>query len=176
VSSGPFNPAAHKLLPVSMAPDLRYVLHDGDLLLTRGSGSADLVGMAAVVATSGRRLLLSDLLYRLTLAPEWSPWYVAYALKSQQVRQQILSTVRGGSGLTSKLRGEDILNLEVPAAPIDQQPLLARTCRSRESNYRRLIHRIEQSNALMAERRQTLIAAAVTGQFDVKTARGVDLS
>ena len=35
---------------------------------------------------------------------------------------------------------------------------------------------LQQRNALLAERRQALITAAVTGQFDVTTGRGADLS
>jgi type I restriction enzyme S subunit len=176
VSSGKFDPLAHKLLPPSVLPDIRYRLRDGDLLLTRGSGSSEFVGMAAVVDTQGRQLLLSDLLYRLDLSAGWSSRYAAYALKSQQVRQQIAAMIRGASGLTIKLRGEDILSLEVPAVPVDSQEAMARTLRVRESKYQDLIERIDRSNALLAESRQALITAAVTGQFDVTTARGVSLS
>ncbi|SKS23248.1 Uncharacterised protein [Mycobacteroides abscessus subsp. abscessus] len=34
---------------------------------------------------------------------------------------------------------------------------------------------LESANALLAERRQALITAAVTGQFDVTTAQGLSL-
>lgn len=176
VSSGTFNPLAHKKLPSTMDPDLRYVLKDGDLLLTRGSGSADLVGMAAVVETGGRKLLLSDLLYRVHLKPHWSTRFVGFALRSLQARQQISLMVRGASGLTAKIRSEDVLSIRVPATPSHRQREATRELERSASEYSRLVGAISRSNQLIAERRQALIIASVTGRFDVTTAQGVDVA
>jgi type I restriction enzyme, S subunit len=176
VSSGNFNAMAHKKLPSSMEPDIRYIVEDGDLLLTRGSGSAELVGMAAVAETGGRKLLLSDLLYRVSLNPQWSTKFVAFALRSPQARQQVLLAVRGASGLTVKIRTEDILGITVPATPGSMQREIARELNRRALEYSRLIEVISCSNELIAERRNALIAAAVTGQFEVTTGAGADLS
>ncbi|MGC4850899.1 restriction endonuclease subunit S [Micromonospora sp. DT15] len=176
VSSGRFDALAHKLLPAATAPDIRYKVDDGDLLLTRGSGSADLVGMAAVAQTEGRRLLLSDLLYRAKLAQGWSSSFVALVLRSQYGRQQITSTIRGAAGLTVKIRGEDILGLTIPQIPPSEQAAFTDSLERAESELFQLSTVIDQSNVLLAERRQALITAAVTGQFNVTTARGADLS
>ena len=51
VSSGEFAPMEHKRLPAEIPPDPRYRVRDGDILLTRGSGSPDYVGMAALAKT-----------------------------------------------------------------------------------------------------------------------------
>ncbi|MET8370764.1 restriction endonuclease subunit S [Micromonospora profundi] len=176
VSSGRFDALAHKLLPTATAPDTRYKVDDGDLLLTRGSGSADLVGMAAVAQTEGRKLLLSDLLYRVKLARDWSSSFVALVLRSQYGRQQITSTIRGAAGLTVKIRGEDILGLRIPQIPPSEQAAFTDSLERAESELFQLSTVIDQSNVLLAERRQALITAAVTGQFDVTTAREADLS
>ncbi|RQX00063.1 hypothetical protein DLJ59_22840 [Micromonospora inaquosa] len=176
VSSGRFDALAHKLLPTATAPDTRYKVDDGDLLLTRGSGSADLVGMAAVAQTEGRKLLLSDLLYRVKLARGWSSAFVALVLRSQYGRQQITSTIRGAAGLTVKIRGEDILGLTIPQIPPSEQAAFTDSLERAESELFQLSTVIDQSNVLLAERRQALITAAVTGQFDVTTGRGADLS
>ncbi|MEH0844945.1 restriction endonuclease subunit S [Micromonospora sp. CPCC 205711] len=174
VSSGVFNPLAHKRLPADVEPDLRYAIHDGDLLLTRGSGSPAMVGIAAVANTGGRRLLLSDLLYRVRLQPEWPVSFAASILASRPVRDQISLLLRGQSGQTIKLRGQDIGEITVPLAPSDLRVSLTVDIESIYARHRHVARRIEGSLLLMRERRQTLITAAVTGKIDVTTARRVE--
>ncbi|MBA9049224.1 MULTISPECIES: restriction endonuclease subunit S [Streptomyces] len=174
VSSGKFDPAAHKALPKDLPPDFRYAISDGDLLMTRGSGSPDLVGVAAVVRTSGRRLLLSDLLYRVTPLPEWSSTFLAYVLRSRRIRGEISLLFRGQSGQTIKLRGEDVKAIPVPNVPPSKQSELTTLMAQEESAVSAALGSLQRSCDLLAERRQALITAAVTGQLDVTTARGVD--
>ena len=72
---------------------------------------------------------------------------------------------------------EDLANFAVrwPSNNAEQQELskAAQQIDGWASNIRRLL---EAQLALLAERRQALITAAVTGQFDVTTARGADLT
>ncbi|MDN5763097.1 MAG: restriction endonuclease subunit S [Microlunatus sp.] len=63
VSTGRFQPDENKRLPQNTELDRRWVVNDGDLLVTRGSGSADSVGRAAVARVGECHLLLSDLIY-----------------------------------------------------------------------------------------------------------------
>ncbi|PMC74594.1 restriction endonuclease subunit S [Brachybacterium sp. UMB0905] len=63
---GIFRPEANKkLLPSTVLPDSSRVL-DGDLIVTRASGSIHHVGSAAIAQNGGRTLYLSDKTYRLT--------------------------------------------------------------------------------------------------------------
>ncbi|MFD7084114.1 restriction endonuclease subunit S [Streptomyces sp. NPDC059918] len=172
VSSGLFKPLEHKRLPIDLEPDLRYQVMDGDILMTRGSGSPAHVGVAAVAETNGRKLLLSDLLYRVRLGPEWSPEYVTLLLGSRPVRGFMSLLFRGQSGQTIKLRSEDIRSIAIPAAPTTAQAALARELAKTRLSIREAQAAIRSSSAVLAERRQALITAAVTGQFDVSTASG----
>jgi len=172
VSSGEFAPLEHKRLPQGVKHDPRYRIADGDVLMTRGSGSPNHVGMVAEAKTEGRRLLLSDLLYRVRLVPEWSPRFVALALRSHPVRGLMTLLFRGQSGQTIKLRAEDVRSVEVPAVPVSMQAELAAELTAEHVSILSVVRSIETSISLLAERRQALITAAVTGQIDVTTARG----
>ncbi|MET8152002.1 restriction endonuclease subunit S [Actinoplanes sp. NPDC049668] len=172
VSGGVFDPLAHKRLPADVRPDLRYLLHDGDLLLTRGSGSPAFVGVAAVARPGGRRLLLSDLLYRVRLPDSWPGALLAQLWGSRPVRDQIALLLRGQSGQTIKLRGQDIGEVVVPRVPADARARLAAELEEIRARHAGAAARIGDGLDLMAERRQALITAAVTGRLDVTTARG----
>ncbi|MEU4888185.1 MULTISPECIES: restriction endonuclease subunit S [Streptomyces] len=172
VSTGTFVPTEHKRLPSDIKPDFRYRITDGDILLTRGSGSPAHVGVAVVAHTEGRKLLLSDLLYRVRIDHDWSPEFVTLMLSSPPVRSFMSLLFRGQSGQTIKLRSEDVKAIDIPAAPVGIQAGIARQLEITRSGIRRTQQAIRRSLTLFAERRQALITAAVTGQFDVSTASG----
>ncbi|MEF9521466.1 restriction endonuclease subunit S [Streptomyces sp. RB13] len=172
VSSGIFLPLEHKRLPSDLAPDLRYKIADGDILMTRGSGSPAHVGVAALAETQDRNLLLSDLLYRVKVGYGWSPRFVTLMLSSQPIRGYMSLLFRGQSGQTIKLRAEDIKSITVPAAPIHTQDAIAEELEAERHKIDASCTALNRSQLLLTERRQALITAAVTGQFDVSTASG----
>lgn len=172
VSSGTFKPMEHKKLPHDISPDLRYQITDGDILMTRGSGSPEHVGIPAVAHPAGRQLLLSDLLYRIRLSHHWSSEFTSLVLKSQPVRGFMALLFRGQSGQTIKLRADDIRSIDLPAVPAHlQEQYAADLTKERQALYS-AVAALRKSSALLAERRQALITAAVTGQIDVSTAGG----
>ncbi|GAA2439127.1 restriction endonuclease subunit S [Streptomyces mauvecolor] len=166
VSSGIFKPLEHKRLPFNILPDSRYRIENGDILMTRGSGSPAYVGVSAVADTGGRNLLLSDLLYRVRLERNWSPEFVALMLGSAPVRGFMSLLFRGQSGQTIKLRSEDIRAIDLPAVPPREQIKIASALQAKRNAIMRAQATVQVSGAVLAERRQALIAAAVTGQFD----------
>lgn len=171
VSAGSFNAIEHKRLPPTETPELRYRIKDGDLLMTRGSGSPSNVGVAAIANADGRNLLLSDLIYRIQLIPTWSNDSVAYFLTSRVVRGQVGTLLRGQSGQTIKLRGEDIREIRIPNVNEEEQQGFTTRVAERRISQAATQSRMARSLELLAERRQALITAAVTGQLDVTTAR-----
>jgi type I restriction enzyme, S subunit len=170
VSTGHFDPLQHKRLPSGMSPVPRFQVRDGDLLITRGSGSPRHVGMAAVARTDGRLLMISDLLYRVRLAAGWAPTFVAAALRAAPIRERVALLLRGQSGQTIKLRAEDVKEIPIPAAPAGEQVSLGRSLADAEEETLRACGGLERGLQLLAERRQELITAAVTGEIDVTTA------
>lgn len=168
---GVFNPEENKRLPAEIQPDRKSEVHEGDLLITRAN-TPQLVGSAAVVRQVRRRLLLSDKIFRVRLSEGLSPDFVATVARGSRIRSLSAAGSNGASQSMANIRFEEVKAWPMPAvgAPL-QQDLVDRVARSRHSlDALRLV--VNRQLALLAERRQALITAAVTGQFDVSTASG----
>ncbi|MFC0506661.1 restriction endonuclease subunit S [Micromonospora costi] len=170
-----FKAPENKRLPSGVTPDKRHVVRSGDLLVTRAN-TPDLVGDAAIAAVDGRKLLLPDLIYRLDLLDGVLVSFALQCILSTRTRQLVREVARGSSQSMVKLRGEDILAWPVPKLTSKEQQALVTEIEDRSAQLAGVPVAIQRQLRLLAERRQALITAAVTGQFDVSTARGADLS
>jgi type I restriction enzyme S subunit len=97
--------------------------------------------------------------------------WLAYALSAPQVQELLLGSQYGGT--KTQLSLGDIRDLVVPLPSIGEQQRIMADIRdglaaiAAEHAFR------DRQLILLAERRQALITAAVTGQIDVTTARGL---
>ena len=83
VNGGTFQPAENKALPPELAPEESYEVRAGDVLMSRASGSPELVGSTALVTTTRPRLMLSDKIFRLKLSEAiCAPFFVAVEVPS----------------------------------------------------------------------------------------------
>lgn len=171
VKGGHFIASENKRLPEETEAISAYQVRRGDLLVTRAN-TPSLVGDVAVIEGDHQKLLLPDLIYRVGLVPEMNADFVAQVALSGRVRTLIESVARGSSQSMVKLRGEDIKTWPVPMATQTQQDVLVQEIRSGMQGTGRLRTAVARQLSLLAERRQSLITAAVTGQFDVSTASG----
>lgn len=83
-----------------------------------------------------------------------------------------LATGAGQPNLSAEL----IKSLMVPVPPLSIQHALVRNLRAEEISAQRMASMLRDRLRLVAERRQALITAAVTGQIDVSTAKWVEVS
>lgn len=151
-------------------PDPRHRVQSRDVIVVRGSGSADLVGDAAMAMLEGENppLYLSDLTYRLR-GLKISPEYAVLAIISARGRSELGSRVRQGSG-PAKARGDDIMAISVPVASTAEQLACVNEASSARSRSAAHSLAIRRSIDLLAEYKMSLITAAVTGELDVTTA------
>lgn len=171
VNGGWFRADDNKKLPDGLEPVVAYEIRGGDLLMSRASGSLDLIGSVAVVPGDVREhLLLCDKIYRLTPGPEWSAGFLAPMLRSRENRDRIRLGVSGAEGMANNLPAGVVRDLRVPAVPrrgqievIEQTNTLAK-----ESELTR--SRLGRSIDLLTEYKSSLITAAVTGELAVTTA------
>ncbi|WP_159080644.1 restriction endonuclease subunit S [Nocardia suismassiliense] len=96
--------------------------------------------------------------------------WLAYALKSPRSRQQLAANSYGGTKVGLGLA--EVGNVGVPAMAFREQQDVVRKIDTGMHSSIQLKSAMKLQNSLLAERRQALIAAAVTGQFDVTTASG----
>lgn len=174
VKSGRFEPGENKLLPDGEPPLKQYEIKDGDLLVTRANTPL-LVGATAVVRQPPRRLLLCDKIFRVDLDPSLDKDFVALVARSTPIRAMCAEASHGTSQSMANLKTEEIKGWPMPVAPLVAQRDALQRIAADSDAITRLQMLIYAQLGVLAERRQALITAAVTGQFDVTTARGADV-
>jgi type I restriction enzyme S subunit len=173
VNGGVFRESDNKALPGGLAARAEYELRPGDLLLSRASGSMDLIGSVAVVPADARpRLILCDKIYRLTPAEGWLPEFLAPMLRTTQNRQLIRLGVSGAEGMANNLPTGVIRDLLVPRTPTRHQAAVVVELAEDGRVVTGTVQASERSIELLNEYKQSLITAAVTGELDVSAASG----
>lgn len=128
---------------------------------------------AGYSAVMGRDMATSQDFVTWTCGKQLDPFYLLWCLRA--MRSDLLGRLAiGSTHKTIYIPDLQMLKIPLPSL-VDQLEVVERI---RRSNRRidALVDSIKAQLALLAERRQALITAAVTGQFDVTTARGADLS
>jgi len=125
-----------------------------------------MVAVACVANTHGRKLLISDLLYRVKLHGA-DPEFVGICLRSPWSRYEIESSIRTDAGQTLKIRSDDLKNLVVPNATMEVQVEAKQAWHEINDITYRLFRTLQLQIDLLREHRQALITAAVTGELDV---------
>lgn len=104
-----------------------------------------------------------------TCGPRLNPYYLLWCLRA--MRPDLLGRLAMGS--THKtIYVPDLQMLRIPLPSLDEQKRIVESIRSQNSRIDNLTDKVRGQIALLTERRQALITAAVTGQFDVSTASG----
>jgi len=169
-NGGTFNEIDNKALPIDLDPRPELEVAGGDLLMSRASGSADLIGSAALVPSNARRkLMLSDKVYRLVVDERRAvPSFLALALNSPVARWQISGAISGASGLAKNIAQSDVAEILVPTPLIDEQRAIVEHVARESARLDAVWAATERTITLLKERRAALVAAAVIGQIDTE--------
>jgi type I restriction enzyme, S subunit len=170
VKNGVFSAEENKQLPADIQPERRYEIKSGDLLITRAN-TPELVGAAAVANSPRPKIILCDKIFRIVTTRDLLPEFLVLVSLGTRIRVMCAEASHGTSQSMANLKTEEIKRWPIPAIPIPiQRAVIAELATARE-HAANLIEKIDRQLALLAERRQTLITAAVAGQIDVTTAR-----
>lgn len=171
-NNGRFDVWANKRLDSSDQFTASMFVAEGDLIVTRASGSLKHVGSAALVPCLDRTLAMSDKHYRLIPDHRLNGEYLALVMQTNRWRTQLEPLVSGAHGLARNISVANLKTLKIPVVSRAKQE-------ETKANLREQIQKVgmasEDVDALISlgeERRAALISAAVTGQIDV-TAQGV---
>jgi len=168
VNHGVFNPDENKTLPGSLDPLAEYEVREGDILMSRASGSPELVGSAALVSKTRPRLMLSDKIFRIHLESEQNSGFFVWSMNAKHMREQIKQALSGGNGLANNLPQSVLLSFVWAAPPETEQAVICRFLEEASAGIDQLTAEAALSIELLRERRSALISAAVTGQIDVR--------
>lgn len=136
----------------------------GTVVLCRTAASA---GYSAVM---GSDMATSQDIATWTCGPRLDSFFLLWCLRA--MRTDLLERLAVGS--THKtIYMPDLQGLRIPLPDIDEQVRIVAEIRASNAAIDAVIDAIDRKLDLLAERRQALITAAITGQIDVTTARGV---
>ena len=169
VNGGIFNSAENKLLADEVEPPPELEVLPGDVLMSRASGSTELIGSVALVREQPvAKLYLSDKTFRLRVkTSKCMPEFLVFVMGSAFLRNQIEQCIRGAEGLANNIAQSDISEFLVPVPPPAEQRAIVAYIATETAKLGGLRAATERTIALLKERRAALIAAAVTGQIDV---------
>lgn len=144
-----------------------YYLKPSDILLVRGNGNLSLVGTCGLLEVVPDECTYPDILMLMRVGERIISELLVSAINSPYVRQQIESLAQTTNG-TYKLSGEDVRTLQIALPPLDEQRAIVAHIARETAKLDAVRVATERTIALLKERRSALIAAAVTGQLDLR--------
>ncbi len=172
VQNGSLDLSEMKSVNVDPALALRCMLRPGDVLMTEG-GDLDKLGRGAVWWGEIPNCLHQNHVFALRPHREHLlPEYLAAMTRTHHARRYFEITGNRTTNLAST-NSTKILDFRFRLPSLAEQNVLLEQVRKADSAARRAVRLMREQVSLLRERKQALITAAVTGEFDVTTARSV---
>ena len=168
VNRGVFNPQENKALPETLVPISDLEIHCGDVLISRASGSPELVGSTAFISETRSKLMLSDKIFRVSIASGVNGRFFVATFNSHVLRNQIERAISGADGLANNLPQSALKSFFLAVPPIFEQTEIVDYLAAKTAKFDTLTAEAQRAIDLLQERRTALISAAVTGQIDVR--------
>jgi len=167
ISKGEFKPNENKALNSNTNVDESFLIEKGDVLVTRAN-TPELVADACTVDQLPRKLISPDLVFIIKVDKRrLVPQFVSEWLVTAPSRAQIRADAHGSSGSMVKVSQNNLKSWKMPLPPIAEQKDIIEEIYEQRQKYSKLQQQLENSIALLEEKRQSLITAAVTGQIDL---------
>lgn len=154
---------------------VRYEVREGNLLITRAN-TPSLVGSVALVPQVRKKLILSDKIFRVSISEKLDRKFLVFVAGGSRIRDMCAMGSHGTSQSMVNLKSEEVKAWPIPAAPLAEQLRVSKKLEESRLFADQMRGLAERQIELLEERKSALITAAVTGQIDVTTARGADLS
>ncbi|MEO5714206.1 MAG: restriction endonuclease subunit S [Luteolibacter sp.] len=148
-------PAEHPEFPL-------LLLEPGDILFNR-TNSAELVGKTAVYRGYPKKCSFASYLIRVRLR-EGIPEWVSYYLNSSFGRAWIKTVASQQCG-QANVNGSKLKELEIPFPPVEEQRRIVARIEELFSRLDAGVAALRHAKAQLQRYRQSVLAAAVTGQF-----------
>ncbi len=163
-----YNSEANKALPSTVEPFPQYEVKKGDVLMSRASGSRDLIGSVAYVYETRPQILLSDKVFRLHLSSRVNRIFFSFLMQSSYMRSNIERAISGAEGMANNITKSAVIGFSFALPPEGEQDEIAETVTKKLDVFDGLIIKAESAIKIMQERRTALISSAVTGKIDVR--------
>ena len=164
VTRGEFLEIQSKTLPSNLEPKEHIKVNNGDLLLTRANGVADLVGKCVMIQSEPRsKLMMSDKILRLNPNKHIYSHFLLHAFNSQEMRRQIELSWGGSSG-QKNISQADIKNYLLALPSFDEQKFIGDSI----SQVDRVLSAKNNKLIKMNDTKKALMQDLLTGKVRVK--------
>jgi type I restriction enzyme S subunit len=170
VNRGVFRESEHKRLPPDFEIDPLLAVAEGDVLVSRASGSPQLVGSVGRVQNLHYKLILSDKTFRLIFNQRADPDFMVLAMNSRYYRRQVEQAISGAEGLANNLPLSSLRAFTFLTPLRKEQLAITEHLRDATERIASVLERAQREIALLCEYRTRLIADVVTGKLDVREA------
>lgn len=147
---------------------LRYRVRPDDVLIAALGDASNHAGRACVAPDLGPTIVKGKSLCATVDTKLAEPRYLSMVMSSN-IGRRVFET-RGST--RAMINIEIVKSAEIPFPPLKIQRQIVETVDEQASQGRRLLSSIDRQRDRLSERRQALITAAVTGEFDVSAANG----
>ncbi|MFJ2805086.1 restriction endonuclease subunit S [Kitasatospora sp. NPDC087271] len=157
---------------ITISADLarRATLRAGDVVMTEANGNPDNLGRGAVWNGEIPRMVHQNHIFAIRVdRRKLIPAYLSALLASNHGRRYFrFTSSQVGIATTSSTK---VMSFPVPKIGLAEQQAVVDRCEGARSTTTTAEDALTRQLSLLAEHRQALITAAVTGQFDVTSAR-----
>ena len=169
VNNGIFHSQQNKALPEHTKPHTQYQVKAGDVLMSRASGSINLIGSVALVPNDVQEnLLLSDKIFRIHLTKDCDARFFTLLMATPYMRTLIERAISGAEGMANNITKTSILEFVSAIPPLKEQMELVNYLTQKIQAFDALVLKATTAIEVMQERRTALISSAVTGKIDVR--------
>jgi restriction endonuclease S subunit len=165
VQMGEFQPEYNKELPESLEPKSGLEVNEGDFLVTT-TGPRNRCGIVCHVKKTRKKLIFSGKILRLrvhesVILPNW----LMYLLMSPEYQSTLDKMKVGTSDSSVSIGNQQILDLEIPVPPIEEQHKIVALLEEHLSRLDAALADVKQAKIKAAQFRRSLLQAAFTGNL-----------
>ncbi|MFG3077748.1 restriction endonuclease subunit S [Streptomyces sp. NPDC048225] len=140
-----------------------YLIRPGDFLVSRASGSLNLVGRGAMVTSLMEPVAYPDTMIRIRTSPDHvEPRFLAHLWNSPAVRRQIERSARTGTGI-NKVSQSAVREVALPLPPTAEQSRIADSLDERLTRLDTIESRLLSTQRRLEKLRDFVMVAAATG-------------
>jgi len=165
IQPGAFFPEHNKKLPETLEPRPQLEVQVGDLLLTC-AGPRNRCGIACLIRSTRKRLMISGKMYRFRPKPEIldAKFLEAY-LQTSEAQDAIDGMKTGGNESGLNLTHSRFLKLPVPVAPMAQQKRIVAEIEKQFSRLDEAVANLKRVKANLKRYKAAVLKAAVEGKL-----------
>ena len=163
-----FEPRQLKNVPRGVVGNVRALLSDGDVLVSRAN-TRELVGMVGIYRTVGIECIYPDLMMRLRPDPDLLPEVLEQALRLPAVRRRIQALSQGTSESMVKITGEVVASLRIPLPALSDQERIVRLVRATEATVDQHMFELAKLHKLKSALMDDLLTGRVRVPVEAET-------